>query len=102
VEKGGPQHALDGIIVNTTIEGHAAALIVSATATVASVKSVFTAAVVGATTAANWLHLMALVLLLVTTAAALSNPGCFVVGIEACQQGAGCRWHCRAFRSAPA
>ncbi len=66
---GGLRCALGGIIATAAVEGHAAALIVSTTATVASVESVSTAAVVGAPTAANCLSLLALVLLLATTAA---------------------------------
>ena len=60
---------MGGIIATATIEGHAAALIVSATATVASVESVSTAAVVGAMTATAGLSLLALVLLLAMPAA---------------------------------
>jgi hypothetical protein len=61
--------ALGGIIAATTIEGHTAALIVSATATVASVESVSIAAIVRATATTPGLSLLALVFLLATPAA---------------------------------
>jgi hypothetical protein len=50
---GGLRRALGGIIAPIAIEGHAAAQIVSTTATVASVESVSSTTVVGATTATN-------------------------------------------------
>ncbi len=65
--RGGLRHALGGIIATAAIESHAAALIVSATAIIAPVESVSTAAVVGAMTTAAWLSLLALVLLLTMT-----------------------------------
>jgi hypothetical protein len=61
--------ALGGIIATAAVEDYAAALIVSATATVASVESDSTTTVVGATTAAAGLSLLALVLLLAMPAA---------------------------------
>ncbi len=61
---------LGGTVATATAEGHAAALIVLATATIASVESISAAIVVvgGATTAATGLSLLALVLLLATPA----------------------------------
>ncbi len=94
--------ALGGIIATAAIEGHAAALVVSATIIVASVESVSTAAVVGATTAAAGLSLLALGFVVGHAGRlVLKDFGCFAVGIEACRQGAGCQLHCRAFGSAP-
>jgi hypothetical protein len=61
------------MIATAAIEVHAATLIVSATATVAVVESIFTAANVSATTASNWLSLLALALLLASTTAARST-----------------------------
>ncbi len=66
---GGLRQARGGIIATANVEDHATTLIVFATATIASVESVSTATIFGATTAANWLFLLALVLLLATTTA---------------------------------
>jgi hypothetical protein len=69
VRKEGWRCALGGITAIATINGHAAAIVVYATITVASVEFVSTAAVVGATTATAGLSLLALVLLLAMPAA---------------------------------
>ncbi len=61
---------MGGIIATAANKVHASALIVYVNATIASVESVFTAAVVGAMTSATWLSLLALVFLLATLAAA--------------------------------
>ncbi len=63
--RGGLRHALGRMIATTTVEGHAASLIVSPTA-----ESVSTAAVVGARTTTTGFSLLALVLLLATLATA--------------------------------
>ncbi len=65
--------ALGGITATTTVECHAIALVVSATIIVASVGSVSTAAIVGATITAAGLSLLALVLLLATPASLCST-----------------------------
>ena len=96
------RHWWGGIIATATVEGHATTLIVSTATTVAFVESVFTAAIVSATTAADWLSLLALVLLLATLAVVLNVPDWFTVGIVACLQGAGCQVHSKAFGFAPA
>ncbi len=57
------------ITAAATVEGHTAALVIPATIAVASVESVLTAAIVGATTAAAGLSLLTLVLLLAMLAA---------------------------------
>ncbi len=61
-----------GITATVAVEGCTAALVIPATIVVASVESVLPATVVGATTAAAGLSLLALVLLLVTLAALYS------------------------------
>ncbi len=52
-----------------TIEGHATALVIPATVAIASVEYIFLDAIVGATTAAAGLSLLALFLMLATLAA---------------------------------
>ncbi len=68
-----PEMCLGWIIATATVKGHSADLIVSGTATVASVESVSTAAVVGAATTTTGLSLFSLVLLLATPAAPCST-----------------------------
>ncbi len=64
---------MGGITATAAIEGHTNALVIPATIAIASVESVFPAAVVGATTAAAGLSLLALVLLLATLAVSCST-----------------------------
>ncbi len=61
--------ALGRITATTAVEGHTAALVIPANIAVASVESVWPAVIVGATTAAAGLSLLALVLLLAMLAA---------------------------------
>jgi hypothetical protein len=68
--RGDLRHALGGIIATAAVEGHAAALIVSTTTTIASLESISTAVIVCATTAAAWLSLLGTVLLLAMPTAA--------------------------------
>ncbi len=67
-----------GISATAAVEGHSAAGVTSVTIAVASVESVLPANVVGATTTATQLYLLALVLLLTTlaTSCLTSLVGC--------------------------
>ncbi len=79
--------ALGGITATAAVEGHTAALVIPTTFAVASVESILPAAVVGATTLAAGLSLMALVLLLATLAASclMSLVGLMWVLKHACR-----------------
>jgi hypothetical protein len=63
-ERRGWRCAMGEITATAAIEGHATALVVSTTIIIASVESVSTTAIVGATTAAAGLSLLVLILLL--------------------------------------
>jgi hypothetical protein len=73
--RGGLRRARCRIIATATVEIYAAALIVSATAAVAFLESDTIATIIGNgnMTTANWLFLLALALLLATTAATCST-----------------------------
>ncbi len=66
--------ALGGMIATAAIEGHATALVVPPTVAIASVKYILPTTIVGGTSAAAWLSLLALVLLLATLAALCLMP----------------------------